>query len=138
MCPVALDWVEGKLILDVEDRNNVQLFISFLDNINLLVRVLPVAVITSVIQEQVYDFVVFSSFSDRAKHLDKVFLSEGVVSLLHCQDTMALADSNGHCLTWLILCPVKHLEVVSDVRPSLSLEVSLLEDSFIDIDQVAS
>ena len=66
MCPVALDWVEGKLILDVEDWNNVQLFICFLDNIDLLLRVLFVAVITSVIQEQVDDFVVFGSFSDRA------------------------------------------------------------------------
>ena len=115
MCPVTLDWVKGKLILDVEDWNNVQLFICFLDNIDLLLRVLFVAVITSVIQEQVDDFVVLSSFSDGAKHLNKVFLSEGVVSLLHCQDTMALADSNGHCLAWLILCPVKHLDVVSNI-----------------------
>ena len=66
VCPVALDWVEGKVILHVEDWDNVQLFICLLDDIDLLVRVLPVAVITSVIQEQVNDFVVFSSFSDRA------------------------------------------------------------------------
>ena len=109
MCPVALDWVEGKLILDIKDWNNVQLFICYFDYVDLLVKVLPVAVITSVIQEQIYDLVIFGSFSDRAKHLDKVFLSEGVVSLLHCQDTMTLADSNGHCLAWLILCPVKYL-----------------------------
>ena len=64
MCPVALDWVEGKLILDVEDWNNIQLFVCFLNYVNLLVRVLPIAMITSVIQEQVYDLVVFGSFSD--------------------------------------------------------------------------
>ena len=66
VCPIPLDWVEGKLILHVKDWNNVQLFICLLDDIDLLVRVLPVAVITSVIQEQVNDFVVLSSFSDRA------------------------------------------------------------------------
>ena len=66
MRPVALDWVEGKLILDIEDWDNIQLFICFFDNIDLLVWVLPVAMITSVIQEQVDDFVIFGSFSDRA------------------------------------------------------------------------
>ena len=64
VCPVALDWVEGKLILDVEDWNNVQLFVCFLNYVNLLVRVLPIAMITSVIQEQIYDLVIFGSFSD--------------------------------------------------------------------------
>ena len=66
MRPVALDWVEGKLILDIEDWDNIPLFICFFDNIDLLVWVLPVAMITSVIQEQVDDFVIFGSFSDRA------------------------------------------------------------------------
>ena len=66
VCPVALDWVKGKLIFHVEDRDNVQLFICLLNYIDLLVRVLLVAVITSVIQEQVDDFVVFGSLSDRA------------------------------------------------------------------------
>ena len=49
VCPVTLNWVESKLILHVENWNNVQLFISFLDNIDLLVRVLLVAMIASVI-----------------------------------------------------------------------------------------
>jgi hypothetical protein len=83
--PITLNGVIGKLITDIKDWNDVQLFICFSDNIFLiLISRFLILMITSVIKKEVYDFIVFSSISNRAKHLDKVFFFEQVWPLFHC------------------------------------------------------
>ena len=44
---------------------------------------------------------------------------------------MALTHSNTNCLAWLSLCSIKDLQVLFWSRPSWSLKISWLENTFI-------